>query len=210
MKIQSIAFGIMAIGVIATWNSWLFVEWNSASTKNTWQNPPNNIGNTVTTPEPKLWVDIKKTSVEETPDGGFEPKFDESVVAAEGKQVELPGVGFLLSSGLRENEKGEEEVTEFLLLPGDGGVAWCCGLSAIPHAEISVLVECPDSPFLKSKADPKSSTVFVKVKGTLRLMKKSKYNAFYTLEDAAIEFIDLEDVMPTSVMNACLNRPMVP
>ncbi len=125
MSKKSIVTVVMAIAMVATWNSWLFVDLKNTNvpTNNACQDPSKNNGNTVQTTEPKLWLDIKRTSVDETPDGSFEPTFDESVAAAEGKRVELPGVGFLLSSGMRENEKGEEEVTEFLLLPGNGGVA---------------------------------------------------------------------------------------
>ena len=40
--------------------------------------------------------------------------------------------------------------------------------------------------------------------------KKTKYNAFYTLEDAVIEFIDIRDVMPPDVQNLCRKQPMIP
>lgn len=212
MNRQAINTGVMAIALIAVWNSWLFVDWKNANVprNSVWQNAPNNIVNTVKPLEPKLWQDIKKTSVNETPDGRFQPTFDEAVAAADGKRVKLPGVGFLLSSGLRENEQGEGEVTEFILLPGDGGVAWCCGLTPIPNHEFSVLVECPDAPFLASKVDPRSPAFFVSVEGILRLQKDNSINSLYTLEDVAIEFIDMKDVLPPNVMNVCLNQPMIP
>ncbi len=207
MKSQTVALGIMVAGVVVTWNAWLFVKWTRGKgVENGWQGLTSSVGNAV--PEHKLWRDIKKTTVEETANGGFEPQFDDAVKAVEGTRVELPGVGFLLKSGIRPNENGEGEVTEFLLLPGDGGVAWCCGLSATPFAEISVLVQCPNDTFLESEADAKSLTVFVNAKGTLRLMKETKYNAFYTLENSEIEFINVKEIMPADVMNACLNQPM--
>ncbi len=201
MKRQQIVIGIIAAVLILAWNSWLIVDR---------QNPPKKNSNTVKRADSELWLHIKKTSLDETPDGGLEPTFDESVVAADGKQVSLSGVGFLLTSGVSTNEKGAEEVTEFLLLPGNGGVAWCCGLTAIPHIEYSVLVECPDAPFLMSKVDPKSSAVFVSVQGILRLQKDNSIDSLYTLEDVSIEFIDMVDVLPPNVMNLCLDQPMIP
>ncbi|MEO1528395.1 MAG: hypothetical protein AAFX06_23480 [Planctomycetota bacterium] len=213
MNRKAITTGILTVGMIVLWNGWLLIDWRSSHPpiSESWQAPPQDIDVSVTTStEPKLWKDIKKTAVSETIDGGFEPLFDESVAALEGTRVELPGVGFILTSGIRENEDGKKEVAEFLLLPGDGGVAWCCGLSAIPYAELSVLVQCPNAPFPRSSADPKSSTVFVSVEGTLRLMKENRYNAFYTLEDASVEFIDAWEVMPPNVKNLCLDQPMVP
>lgn len=211
MKKQQIIIGMMAAVLITAWNSRLFVDWKNGSLPNNsaTQAPSKSTGDTVETPEPQLWLDIKKTTVDEAADGA-EPRFDASVVAADGTRVKLPGVGFLLSSGLRENEEGKEEVTEFLLLPGDGGVAWCCGLTPIPRFEFSVLVECPDAPFLASKSDPKSSALFVSVEGILRLQKDNSINSLYTLEDVAIEFIDIRDVLPPNVMNMCLNQPMMP
>lgn len=210
MNKQAVAIGV-AVAVTAAWNSWLFVGWKHANvlTNRTWQGPSNS-GDEVMTAEPKLWLDIKKTSVGATSDGRLDLTFDESLVAVDGKRVELPGVGFLMSSGLRENEQGEEEVTEFLLLPGDGGVAWCCGLTPIPNQEFTVLVECRDAPFLASEVDPRSPAFFVNVEGILRLQKDNSINSLYTLEDVAIEFIDMKEVLPPNVMNMCLNQPMVP
>ena len=203
MKKKTIVIGIMTFVLITAWNIWQFSDWRN-------MNSPRSNGETVEKPEPTLWLDIKKTSMDKTPDGGFEPKFDESVTAADGTRVKLPGVGFLLNSGVRKNDKGENEVTEFLLLPGNGGVAWCCGLTPIPNFEFSVLVECPDTPFLTSKAAPKSSAVFVSVEGILRLQKKNSIDTLYTLEDVLIEFIDMKDVLPPNVRNLCLDQPMIP
>ncbi|MEM9412098.1 MAG: hypothetical protein AAGA30_13355, partial [Planctomycetota bacterium] len=91
----------------------------------------------------------------------------------------------------------------------DGGVAWCCGLSPIPNFEFSVVVDCPGTPFLASKTDPKSSAVFVTVEGTLRLQKENKMNSLFTLEDTHIEFVDIEDVAPPNVLNQCLQKPLI-
>ncbi|MEM8670107.1 MAG: hypothetical protein AAGG48_21445 [Planctomycetota bacterium] len=206
---QAIFTGILALVMITIWNSWLFMDWKikNAPGSSVWLDSPNNVSNSVSRPEAQLWKDIKRTIVWENPSGGFEPQFAPSVLNAEGSRVELPGVGFLLSSGLR-NEGDEEEVTEFLLLPGDGGVAWCCGLTPIPNHEFSVLVQCPDSPFLTARIDPQSPGFFVNVKGTLRLQKENSINSLYTLDDVEIQFIDIEDVLPPNVMNLCLNQPM--
>lgn len=164
--------------------------------------------NFVGSPESALWKNIKKTTLEDT-DGGLVPKFDSSVVALNGKRIELQGVGFLLKSGVRDTDRGEKEILEFMLLPGHGGVAWCCGLTAIPDIRYSVLVECPDTPFPIAKVDPSNSSVFVNVAGTLRLQKPNSIESLYTLEEASIEFVGIEDVLPPNVMNQCLNQPML-
>jgi len=188
MRRQEIVIGFFAVAMIALWNDQIFLNWKSKN--NLWSDAKattveSPLGNSVSSAgalEPKLWRDIKKTSVSVTPDGKFQPTFDESVLAENGKRVELTGVGFLLSSGLRKNERGEEEVTEFLLLPAEGGVAWCCGLTPISKHEFSVLVACPDNPFSASEIDPRSPAFFAKVEGTLRLEKENSINALYTLE----------------------------
>lgn len=211
MNRQATVVGVLAVAVIAIWNSWVFLDWSSkdASGNQAWWSPPQDIVNSPSKQEPQLWLDIKKTLVAETPDGGTDPEFDEAVLAAEGKPVELPGVGFLLSSGLEENGQGDKVVTEFLLLPGNGGVALCCGLAPIPKYEFSVLVECPNAPFRYTKTDPKTSAMFVRVVGVLRLRKDNSISSLYTLEDASIEFIDIEEVLPPNTKNLCLDRPMV-
>ncbi len=196
MRRQEVVTGVAAVVLIVAWNGWYLWGWNG----------PNGEESI----EPKLWRDIKKTSLVENADGGVTPQFDESVAATDGTRVELPGVGFVLASGVRENEEGDREVTEFLLLPAEEGVAWCCGLAAMPRTEFSVLVECPNAPFPVSKVDRKSSAVFVNVEGVLRLEKENSLGALYTLEDVAIEFVDVEDVMPPNVRNRCLNQPMLP
>lgn len=209
MKRQEIIIGILAVSLIMIWNSWQFLEsknWNALS-NNAFLDPSKNMAKAS---EPKLWQDIKKTSLAETSDGVFEPMFDESVSSANGTRVKLPGVGFLLSSGRHYNEIGEEEVTEFLLLPADGGVAWCCGLKPIARFEYSVLVECADASFLASETDAKSAAIFVSVEGILRLQKDNSINSLYTLEDVEIEFISLEDVAPPNVTNLCRNQPLFP
>jgi hypothetical protein len=192
--------GIAAFALIVSWNSLLFLDWMN----------PNGLSsaNTASAPEAKLWQDIKKTIADETKDRGLVPTFDQSVIASENAAVELRGVGFLLKSGVNQNSQGEKTVSEFMLLPGHGGVAWCCGLTPIAELKYSVLVECK-SPFPIEKADPLSSSVFVNVKGRLRLNKVNSIDAFYTIEDAEIEFLDIQDVLPLNVMNQCLNQPMV-
>ena len=215
MKMRNLAIGVIVFATVTAWNSRILKDWmdgNGLNTSAAW-NDPFNSGNLVKPMDPELaiidWQAIRNTVVTESDDGGFSLEFDKLVSAAEGKRVGLRGVGFVLRSGLSRNENGEDEVKEFLLLPGDGGVAWCCGLSAIPRAEFSVLVECPNASFPESKANPKSSSFFVQAEGILRLSKKTRYNAFYTLEDADVEFIDIRAVLPPGVMNPCLNQPMI-
>lgn len=205
MNRKTVLTGILTITIIAVWNSKLFLDWKNFKMGRLSATPT---ATTENLNEPQLWRDIKKTSVEENQDGEFEPRFDPSVLAVEGQRVALPGVGFLLSSGLSDNKDGKEEVTEFLLLPGDGGVAWCCGLTPIPNHEFSVLVDCGESPLLASRVDPKTPGFFVNVEGTLRLQTDNSINSLYTLEDVAIEFIEMKDVLPPNVMNLCLNQPM--
>ncbi|MEL6109230.1 MAG: hypothetical protein AAFU85_24750 [Planctomycetota bacterium] len=212
MKRQTIITGVLTIIMIVIWNSMLFLDWSKTSSPflPAWQNSAGDVLNTVNTSEPQLWQDIKKTVVKQSPDTGFDPQFDPAVISIEGTQVELPGVGFLLSSGLGENAEGEEEVSEFLLLPSYGGVAWCCGLSPIAKHEFSVLVDCHDHPFPASKVDPRSPAFFVNVKGTLQLEQENTLNALYTLEDVTIDFVDIEEILPPNVKNLCLDRPMDP
>ncbi|MEM7456411.1 MAG: hypothetical protein AAF456_18845 [Planctomycetota bacterium] len=200
MSKKAILIGLVVFVVIVSWNSILLLIW---------QNPNGPGAENVAYAEPQLWQDIKKTSVENQDDSGFNPEFDESLTAVDGERVELPGVGFLLTSGVQENEQGEQEVVEFLLLPGEGGVAWCCGLTPIPKVEYSVVVQCSGDPFQLSRFDHGSSAVFVNVEGTFRLQKENSMNSLYTLEDVSIEFIDMEDVVPPNVMNQCLNEPMI-
>ncbi|HBE70039.1 MAG TPA: hypothetical protein DDW52_17980 [Planctomycetaceae bacterium] len=211
MKSQAIIIGILLFGFVASWNSLLFLDWKSARVPSK-GDPLSSLQavNSTAKPEPQLWMDIKKTTVEEDPNGGFKTTYDGAVAAVEGQRVELPGVGFLLTSGIKQNAEGDEEVTEFLLVPGNGGVAWCCGLTPISRFEFSVLVDCSTSPFSRSQVDPRSSAMFVNVEGTLRLQKENSINALYTLEEATVEFIDLADVVPPNVVNMCLNQPMVP
>ena len=211
-KSQVILTGFLAVTISVIWNGALFVDWQktSAPWNVAWRSGANNRVKTIDSQEPVLWQAIKKTVVNESPDSGFDPQFDDAVIALNGKVVELPGVGFLLSSGLGETEKGEEEVTEFLLLPSHGGVAWCCGLSPIANHEFSVLVDCHNAPFSPSKIDPKNPAFFVNVRGTLRLQQSNTLNALYTLDDATIEFIDVQDILPLNVKNLCLNQPLNP
>jgi hypothetical protein len=211
-KRQAIGIAVLAVTLIVIWNASLFLDWQKQNS--TWSGGMQITGNTLAytanTQEPELWQAIKRTTMNEGTDNGFDPQFDESVLALDGKQVELPGVGFLLSSGLGNNEQGEEEVTEFLLLPSDGGVAWCCGLSPIAKQEFSVLVDCSGAPFSPSNIDTKNPAFFVKVEGVLCLQKENTLNALYTLENARVEFIEIEDVLPPNVMNLCRNQQMTP
>jgi len=119
---------------------------------------------------------------------------------------------FFYGGGLHKSDvpQFEEEVTEFLLLPSDGGVAWCCGLSPIAKQEYSVLVDCRDAPFSPSNIDLKNPAFFVNVSGILCLQKENTLNALFTLEDVKLEFIEIEDVLPPNVMNLCLNQQMTP
>ncbi len=48
------------------------------------------------------------------------------------------------------------------------------------------------------------------VEGILRLQKDNSISSLYTLEDVAIEFIDMKDVLPPDVKNLCLDQPMIP
>lgn len=218
MSRKTILTAALTILMIVIWNGWILLDWNSrtAAPVGDGETNPFSTGlvasSTINSQEPQLWQDIKKTIVNESPEIGFDPQFDESVLALDGKEVELPGVGFLLSSGLRESfdGDGEEEVTEFLLLPSHGGVAWCCGLSPIAHHEFSVLVDCHDAPFSAADIDPRSPAFFVNVNGTLRLQQDNTLNALYTLENVSIEFIDIEDILPENVMNLCRNQRMTP
>ncbi|MEL6896932.1 MAG: hypothetical protein AAFP90_12565 [Planctomycetota bacterium] len=202
----------MALVIIVVWNGYLYLQWNRTSglSGGPWQPDAKDVGIVIDPNEPQLWQDIKKTLIEEDPEVGFRLQFDDSLMAIDGQEVELPGVGFLISSGLREDENGEDEVTEFLLLPGHGGVAWCCGLSPIAHHEFSVLVDCHDYPFSASGIDPKSPAFFVNVRGTMRLERDNTLNALYTLENVNLQFIDIESVLPADVMNLCQNRRMSP
>lgn len=211
-KRQLVITAVLTIAMIVIWNGYLFLDWQKTAglSNQTWQPVSGDVSSTIDPQEPELWQAIKKTVVNESSEDGFDPQFDEAVIAVDGKEVELPGVGFFLSSGLQENEEGEEEVTEFLLLPSHGGVAWCCGLSPIAHHEFSVLVDCRDTPFSPSHLDPKNPAFFVNVRGVLRLERENTLNALYTLEEVEIEFIDIEDVLPSDVMNLCLNRRMTP
>ncbi|MEM9367159.1 MAG: hypothetical protein AAGD07_14295 [Planctomycetota bacterium] len=201
---------ILTLAMITVWNFQLFMDWkNGITTVNpAWRSSSMQEAVAVSATEPKLWQEIKKTIVEEDPQTGFVPKFAPTIQAAEDNRVELPGVGFLLSSGLHEDETGVEKITEFLLLPSHGGVAWCCGLAPIPNHEFSVLVECENVTDLPSKIDPRRKAFFVSVEGTLRLQKDNSIQALYTLEDVAITFLAMEDVVPPNVMNRCLNQPM--
>lgn len=207
---------IFAMAMIVAWNGWLLLDWAkvNVTSSGSWSNAPGEPAesgaNTGTQEQTKLWQEIKKTVVTKSADSTYEPEFTEYVTESAGKRVELPGVGFLLSSGLRDTEDGEEEVTEFLLMPGDGGVAWCCGLSPIPRLEFSVFVECKNTPFSAEAIDPKSPAFFVNVQGTLRLRKDNPIQSLYTLEDVDIEFLEVQDVLPPNVMNQCLNKPMLP
>ena len=211
-KRQVIATAILTIAMIVIWNGYLFLDWQKTPgpSSSVWQPDANSVAVSIDPKEPKLWQDIKKTVVGESSDGGFDPQFDDSVIAVDCQEVELPGVGFLLSSGLHEDANGEEKVTEFLLLPSHGGVAWCCGLSPISHHEFSVLVDCHDTPFSASGIDRRSPAFFVNVRGVLRLERENTLNALYTLEDVNLEFLGIEDVLPADVMNLCLNRRMTP
>ncbi|MBM3964537.1 MAG: hypothetical protein FJ308_05640 [Planctomycetes bacterium] len=201
---------ILAFAMIAIWNFQLFIDWRNgiASVNSAWRSSVVNDAAAVSAEEPQLWQEIKKTVVEVDPEIGFVPTFAPAIEAAEGKRIELPGVGFLLSSGLLEDEHGEEQITNFLLLPSHGGVAWCCGLAPIPNHKFSVLVECENVTDLLSKIDPQSKAFFVTVEGTLRLQKENSINSLYTLEDAAITFMEMREVLPPNVMNLCLNQPM--
>lgn len=214
MKKPVLIVGGLVVTTITIWNSWLFFDWKNKNSL--WfaslRNPVSGFMSKVSgegTQESQLWQDIKKTAIGESPEGTFEPIFHESVLAADGTRVELTGVGFLLSSGLHINEENEEVVTEFLLLPAEGGVAWCCGLTPISKHEFSVLVDCADNPFSASKFDPKNPSFFVRVDGTLRLERENTINALYTLEDIAIDFLDIQDVLPPNVINICLDQPML-
>ncbi|MEM1063217.1 MAG: hypothetical protein AAF532_15905 [Planctomycetota bacterium] len=208
MKRLDIPIGLIIFVLISLWNSRLLTAWMNPTlpSNGAWQSPADS--GTAEIPEPQLWRDIKDTSFEEESGGELIPEFHESVLAADGRRVELPGVGMLLKSGVRENDRGEDEVTEFLLLPGNEGVAWCCGLTPIPRRQFSVLVECNDAPFPASKADPKNSVVFVSVTGIFRLQKENYIKSFFTLEDAEIEFVDIKNIVPPNVMNMCRNEPM--
>lgn len=90
---------------------------------------------------------------DELRDGLIDLSFVEFVVVVKGKWVKLMGVGFLLLLGICENEIGEEEVIEFFLLFGNGGVVWCCGFILIFYVEFSVVVECYDLLFFVLKLD---------------------------------------------------------
>ncbi|MEM9826390.1 MAG: hypothetical protein AAF958_07360 [Planctomycetota bacterium] len=211
MSRRTILTAVLTVIMIAIWNARLFLDWNRgrAAIQPAWQSSSPVAMQTSST-EPELWREIKKTVVEEDPEIGFVPTFSQAVYAAHGNRVELPGVGFILSSGVQENEAGEEWITEFLLLPSHGGVAWCCGLTPIPNHEFSVLVECANVPSLPKKIDPKQTAFFVNVEGTLRLEKENSINSLYTLENVEIEFLEMKDVLPPNVLNLCLNQPMVP
>ncbi|MEM6470494.1 MAG: hypothetical protein AAF802_13140 [Planctomycetota bacterium] len=211
MSRQAVKTVVLAIAMIVVWNVWVYFDWkrSGASPDGVLGNAADIRGAAAGNPEPQLWKDIKMTSVKETSEGTFEPTFAKSVRAAEGERVVLPGVGFFLSSGLQEDENGNEEVSEFLLLPAAGGVAWCCGLTPIPNHEFSVLVDCGDEPFSPDNMDPKNPSFFVRVEGVLRLQKPNSINSLYTLEDVQINFIGMEDVIPPNVMNLCLEKPML-
>ncbi|MEM6692532.1 MAG: hypothetical protein AAF664_24090 [Planctomycetota bacterium] len=212
MRIRPIIAGVAVFAIITSWNGLALLDSNKfgIAGRSTWQDSQQDVAKASLSNEPELWREIKKTSVEDTDDGGFKATFKDSVLAVDGKRVELPGVGFLINSGIQENQKGEKEVTEFLLLPGDGGVAWCCGLTPIPNFEFSILVECPDAPFLASIVDPGNPAIFVNIAGILQLEHENSIGALYTMKDVSIEFIDMKEVMPPNVLNLCLNKPMAP
>ncbi|MEM6365191.1 MAG: hypothetical protein AAF745_12245 [Planctomycetota bacterium] len=201
---------MLTLAMIAIWNFQLFMDWKNgiASVNPAWRSSTVKDVAAAAAAEPKLWQEIKKTVIKEDPETGFIPTFSPTILAAKGERIELPGVGFLLSSGLHQDETGKETITEFLLLPSHEGVAWCCGLAPIPNHEFSVLVDCENVPDLPSKIDPQSKAFFVSVEGTLHLQKDNSINSLYTLDHVAIEFLEMEDVLPPNVINLCLNQPM--
>lgn len=210
MSRKTVLTVILTLAMIIIWNFQLFRDWNngSATVNPAWQPSPAKNLAAVSTTEPKLWQEIKKTILENDTDTGFMATFSPTIEAAANERIELPGVGFLLTSGLHKDENGEERITEFLLLPSHGGVAWCCGLAPIPNHEFSVLVDCRNVTDLPSMIDPQSKAFFVSVEGTLRLQKENSINSLYTLEDVAIKFLTMADILPPNVMNICLNQPM--
>ena len=212
MSRKTLTTATLTLAMIAIWNFQLFKDWkNGAATVNTaWRPSPAKTVAAVSATEPELWREIKKTVLDNDTDVGFNATFSPTIKAVANKSIELPGVGFLLSSGLHQDENGNERISEFLLLPSRDGVAWCCGLAPIPKHEFSVLVDCKNVPDLPSRIDQDSKAFFVSVKGTLRLEKDNNINSLYTLEDVAIKFLKMADVAPPNVLNACLNKPMQP
>ena len=140
MSRKTVLTVILTLAMIIIWNFQLFRDWNkgSATVNPAWQPSPAKNLAAVSTTEPKLWQEIKKTILENDTDTGFMAPFSPTIEAAANERIELPGVGFLLTSGLHKDENGEERITEFLLLPSHGGVAWCW-LSTNPEPRIQCL-----------------------------------------------------------------------